>query len=201
MAAVNLTVFRESTDWDVGAVLPWEWEIGRNDPSQEVPGMTRIVVIGDTHVRAARELPTGILRAMDEADLVVHCGDFVKMAVVDEFQRLSRRFVGVYGNADQDGIMHRLPAEAVFEVEGRRIAVTHPYWGGHPDGLEHEVAALFPEADAVLFGHTHEPCNLTINGALVLNPGQGYASFMVPATYAVLTVTGGELRGEIVTVP
>jgi len=107
--------------------------------------------------------------------------------------------VGVYGNTDQGGIMHRLPAEAVFEVGGRRIAVTHPYWGGHPDGLEREVAARFPDADAVLFGHTHEPCNVVINGTLVLNPGQGYASFMVPATYAVLTVDHGELRGDVLT--
>ena len=161
--------------------------------------MTRILAIADTHVRSAGKLPAGILEAIDEADWVVHCGDYVNVAVVEELQGLARRFVGVYGNADQGGIRHSLPAEAVFEAEGRRIAVTHPPWGKHPDGLENEVAARFPHVDAVLFGHTHEPCNLVVNDTLVLNPGQGYASFMVPASFAILTVSRGELRGEIMT--
>ena len=162
--------------------------------------MTRILVIADTHVRAAGKLPAGILEAIDEADCVVHCGDYVNLTVVEELRGLAPRFVGVYGNSDQGGIRNTLPPEAMFEVEGRRIAVTHPYWGTHPDGLENEVAARFPHVDAVLFGHTHEPCNKVINDTLVLNPGQGYASFMVPATCAVLTVANGELRGDIITV-
>ena len=160
--------------------------------------MTRILVIADTHVRAAGKLPAGILEAIDTADCVVHCGDYVNLTVVEELRGLARRFVGVYGNSDQGGIRHSLPPEAMLEVEGRRIAVTHPWWGTHPDGLENEVADRFPDVDVVLFGHTHEPCNLMVNNTLVLNPGQGYASFMVPATFAILTVNGGELRGEVI---
>lgn len=62
-----------------------------------------------------------------------------------------------------------------------------------------ELTAQFPDSDAILFGHTHEPYNLKVNDTLLLNPGQGYPSFMVPASLGILTVTNEGLRGEILT--
>lgn len=143
---------------------------------------TQILVHSDTHAKTAHELPACMLREIREADWVVHCGDYVSIVVVEELQRLAQHCVGVYGNADPSDIRQQLPPEVTFEVEGRKIVVIHPYWGGHPDGLETELAARFPQADAILFGHTHEPRNLKLNGTLFLNPGQGYPSFMVPAS-------------------
>ena len=171
----------------------------RRHPGGSRQNVARILVIGDTHVGTVRELPGGVLRAIEEADRVVHCGDYVSSAVVTELERLSPGFVGVYGNADPGDVRRRLPPEATFQWEGRTIAVTHPHWAGHPDGLEEELVAMFPGADVILFGHTHEPCNLEMNGTLLLNPGQAYASFMVPASVGVLTITRGKLKGEIMT--
>lgn len=159
--------------------------------------MSRIVVVSDTHARRAAELPEGILAAIREADILVHCGDYVGLTLLKELRQLSRRFLGVYGNADPGEVRRLLPAVATLPIEGHTIAVTHPYWGEHPDGLECELAARFPDADAILFGHSHETCNRTLDGTLLLNPGQGYASFMVPASYAVLTVTRDGIQGEV----
>jgi len=156
-------------------------------------------VISDTHVRTLQQLPREILQAISEAEWVVHCGDYTNVAVVEELQRLARHFVGVHGNADAGNIIYQLPAEVTFEIEGRKIAVTHPNWGGHPDGLEEELYARFPQVDAILFGHTHYPCNLRLNGTLLLNPGQSYPSFMIPATIGILAVSERELRSEILT--
>ena len=139
------------------------------------------------------------MQAIKEAEWVVHCGDYVSAVVVDELGRLARHFVGVYGNADSSDVRHQLPPEATLEFEGKRIVIVHPRWGGHPDGLEEELASHFPHADAILFGHTHEPCNLKLNGTLLFNPGQGYSSFMVPASIGILTVNKGEVRDEITT--
>ena len=163
--------------------------------------MTQILVIADTHVRAFRELPEGIQKAVREAEWVVHCGDFTGMALLDELRKLAPHFVGVFGNTDPSSIRQRLPHQTAFEIEGRKVIVIHPHWGGHPDGLESELARRFPGADAILFGHTHEPCNMKINDTLLLNPGQAYASFMVPATMAVLTINRGELTAGILTMP
>jgi len=161
--------------------------------------LTKILVISDTHVRTVQELPKGLLQAVTEAEWVVHCGDYASSLVVDELRHSARRFLGVYGNADPSDVRRQLPAETTFECEGRRIAVVHPYWAGHPDGLEEELAAQFPDVDAILFGHSHEPCNLSLNDTLLFNPGQGYRSFMVPASIGILTVSEGELKGEVST--
>lgn len=161
--------------------------------------MTQILVISDTHVSTVKELPRAILQTIREVEWVVHCGDYTSTMVVEELRRLARHFVGVYGNADPSGIRHRLGAEVIFEFEGRRIAVAHPHRGGYPEALEEELTARFPDVDVILFGHTHEPCNLSLNGTLLLNPGQGYPSFMVSASIGILTVSQGELTAEIVT--
>lgn len=161
--------------------------------------MTQILVIADTHVRAFQELHEGIQKAVRGADWVVHCGDFTSAGVLEELRHLTPHFVGVFGNADPSGVRHQISHQVIFELEGRKIVAIHPSWGGHPDGLEGELASRFPDADVILFGHTHEPCNLKLKDTLLLNPGQGYASFMVPASMAVLTVSQNELSAELVT--
>jgi len=146
-----------------------------------------------------QELPRGLLQAIREAEWVVHCGDYTTVAVVEELRYLVRNFVGVYGNTDPGDVRRQLPPEVTFTLQGLKIAVVHPHWGAYPDGLEGELAAQFPNVDAILFGHTHEPCNMRLNGTLLLNPGQAYPSFMVPASIGILTIGEGELRGEIST--
>ena len=161
--------------------------------------MSQILVISDTHVETVQELPKGILHAINEAEWVVHCGDYARVAVVEELRCLAPHFVGVYGNTDPIDVRYQLPPEVTFELEGRRIVVVHPHWCGHPDGLEEELVTRYPDVDVILFGHTHEPCNLRLNGTLLLNPGQGYPSFMVPASIGILTVSKRRLGGKILT--
>jgi len=156
-------------------------------------------VLSDTHVRTIQRLPKEIVQAIREAEWVVHCGDYTSIAVVEELKGLARHFVGVYGNSDPSDVRNQLPREITFELEERKVAVVHPYLGGPPEGLEEELAARFPHVDAILFGHTHEPCNLKLNGTVLLNPGQSYPSFMVPASFGILTVDKQEVRGKVFT--
>ncbi len=157
----------------------------------------RIVAVSDTHCHEWQEIHPDIRAAVSEADIAVHCGDFTRMGVVEGMRRAARRAILVHGNSDPPEIRRTLPYVEVIEVEGRRIGVIHPAWGG----AEFEQEALlpdFPEAvDAILFGHTHEPLNELRNGVLFVNPGQGYASFRVAATIALLTVEGGAMSAEI----
>ncbi|MBI2329222.1 MAG: YfcE family phosphodiesterase [Chloroflexi bacterium] len=162
--------------------------------------MTRILVLSDTHVTTIQALPEEIIQAISEAEWIVHCGDYTSITVVEELRGSARHFVGVYGNTDPRDICNQLPFQTIFELEGKKVAVVHPPWGGPPDGLEAELAARFPHVDAILFGHTHEPCNLRLNGTLLLNPGQSYSSFMTPASMATLTVNKQEVSGEVLIV-
>ena len=156
-------------------------------------------MIADTHVQSVQALSTALLQAIKDAECVVHCGDFVNTTVVNELRQMCRNFVGVYGNADPDDVRHILPPDTSIICEGKSIAVIHPFWGGYPAGLEDELTTRYPHADAILFGHTHETCNKVSNGTLLFNPGQAYASFMVPATVGILTVTESGIRAEIQT--
>ena len=137
---------------------------------------------------------------MEQADIALHCGDFTYMGVVEGMRRRAKRAVVVHGNSDQVEVRRAIPYVEVVEVEDKRIGVTHPAWGGPEFDLE-RLLPDFPEpVDVIVFGHFHEPVNEEREGVLFVNPGQGYASFMVPATIATLTIEDGKVTAEIHTV-
>ncbi|MQG66071.1 MAG: metallophosphoesterase family protein [SAR202 cluster bacterium] len=80
------------------------------------------------------------------------------------------------------------------------MGITHPAWGG-PEFPPSELLKDFDEAlDIILFGHTHEPLIQNISGTLFVNPGQGYKSFMVDGTMAVITIDNGVADAEIIVI-
>jgi len=159
--------------------------------------MLNILVLADTHVSSLAELPDSLRQLVKDADYVVHCGDFTSIQVVNDLRNLSRQFVGVYGNTDYPEVREVLPQESTLEVLGHRIAVIHPYWGGPPWGIEDELLARYPGYDVILFGHTHDAYAEKKNGTLLLNPGQGYPTFIHQPNVAVLKVTREEVSGRV----
>ncbi|MFW6126437.1 MAG: metallophosphoesterase family protein, partial [Chloroflexota bacterium] len=85
----------------------------------------------------------------------------------------------------------------VFEMQGRRIGVIHPEWGGPPWGIEEEIAKEFDGVDIILYGHTHDISHQTIGDTIFLNPGQAYSSFRIPASAARITIDAEQLEIEI----
>ncbi|PSP32838.1 hypothetical protein BRC63_10985 [Halobacteriales archaeon QH_10_70_21] len=86
-----------------------------------------LVVCSDTHSRESPRLEGRTETAVEEADLVVHAGDFTTGAVLEAFQaRCDLR--GVYGNNDRPAIRERLPH--------RHPAAVRPLLGvrGRPPG-------------------------------------------------------------------
>ena len=162
--------------------------------------MTRILVLADTHLNHWAGLSPAVVREVAEADWVVHCGDFTGPDLLEELERRSRKLAAVYGNTDGTAIRHRLPDKLVLDIAGLKIAVIHPSWGGPPWGLEKEIAGVFPQADIILYGHTHEPEKLWRNHTLLLNPGQGYATVGYPATYGLLNIADGAIEAKILEV-
>ncbi|MDP6783687.1 MAG: YfcE family phosphodiesterase [Dehalococcoidia bacterium] len=162
--------------------------------------MTRIVVLADTHMNNLAGLPPPMAREVSDADLVVHCGDFTGRTFLDELQQHARSLAAVYGNTDGTAIRQRLPDKLVIDVAAHRIALIHPAWGGPPWQMDKEIAQVFPEADIILFGHTHEPEKKWRKGTLWLNPGQGYSTVGYPATYAILHIEDGRVDAEIMEV-
>ncbi len=161
---------------------------------------TRIVVLSDTHCHTWEEVHPAIRVEVETADIAIHCGDLVRMDVVEGMRRAAKRAIVVHGNSDPPDVRRSTAYVETLEVEGVRIGVTHPAWGG-PEFPPQDLLGDFDVTpDIILYGHIHEPLNETIDGVHYLNPGQGYPSFMVAATVAVLTVENGTFKAQIKTV-
>jgi putative phosphoesterase len=131
----------------------------------------RLVVIADTHVPTrARTLPDRLWRDVDGADLVVHAGDWVDVALLDEVERRAARLIAVWGNNDGPLLRSRLPEVATADLDGLRLAVVHETGGRQ--GREARCDRLFPDTDVLVFGHSHIPWDTTTPaGMRLLNPG------------------------------
>ena len=159
---------------------------------------TVIALVSDTHCHEWAEVHPEIIDAVASADIAVHCGDIVRADVVDGFRSTAKRAIVVHGNSDPPELRSAIPAVEVIEIEGCRIGVTHPAWGG-PEFPLQELLPDFDDmarVDTILFGHIHEIVDEVIEGVRYINPGQGYESFMVSGTYAILRVEDGNIEVE-----
>lgn len=131
----------------------------------------RLLLISDTHVpRRARRLPDEVMDRVEEADVVIHAGDWADTATLDLLQDRSARLLAVYGNNDGDELRARLPEVARAELGGLRFGVVHET--GPAAGRERRCAERFPDLDVLVFGHSHIPWDTTAPGGLrLLNPG------------------------------
>ena len=153
-----------------------------------------MLIVSDTHVpRRARDLPGELWDRIETSDVVVHAGDWVDVALLDEMERRSRRLIGVYGNNDHGALRVRLPEVARADIGGLRVAVVHET--GDRTGREQRCAERFPDVDVLVFGHSHIPWDTTAPGGLrLLNPGSPTDRRRQPfATYLTCLVDGGRL--------
>ena len=153
-----------------------------------------LVLIADTHLpKRARKLPEQVWRAVEDADVVFHAGDWVEAALLDEFEHRSRRLLAVYGNNDGSDLRRRLPEAASTTLDGVRFAMVHET--GQAKGRELRCEALYPDADVLVFGHSHIPWDTVSPGGLrLLNPGSPTDRRRQPAcTFMEAVVDGGRL--------
>lgn len=150
--------------------------------------------MADTHVpRRARDLPAQLWREIEEADVVVHAGDWVCVELLDAVLARTRRLIGVVGNNDGPSLRTRLPEVATAELSGVRLVVVHET--GAARGREQRCAARFPDANVVVFGHSHIPWNtVTRTGLRLLNPGSPTDRRRQPTcTWMTAEIIGGQL--------
>lgn len=131
----------------------------------------QVVLIADTHVpKRARDLPSVLWAAVEDADLVIHAGDWVDADLLDRLEARSNRLLACWGNNDGPDLRARLPVVARAEFGGVRVAVVHET--GPSTGRELRCDLAFPDVDLLCFGHSHIPWNSTTPAGLrLLNPG------------------------------
>ena len=131
---------------------------------------THVVVLSDTHIRRGgkRRLPDAAYAHLDAADVILHAGDIVVGEVLDELRGFAPVHA-VLGNNDAD-LMGLLPETESLALEGVRIAMIHD--SGPSAGRAGRMRRRFPDADVVVFGHSHIPWDdAGVDGQLLFNPG------------------------------
>ncbi|MCP3423484.1 metallophosphoesterase family protein [Nocardioides pinisoli] len=159
---------------------------------------TRLLLLADTHVpKRARDLPAEVWAAVEEADLVVHAGDWVDVRLLDELEARSARLVACWGNNDHGELRERLPEVARVEVEGVRLGVVHET--GQAKGREERMSVGHPDLDVLVFGHSHIPWDtVTPTGLRLLNPGSPTDRRRQPhCTYMTATAADGGLSDVV----
>jgi hypothetical protein len=154
----------------------------------------KLVIMADTHVpKRARDLPPALWAAIDAADVAIHAGDWVDVALLDAIEARASRLVGVYGNNDGPALRARLPEVARVELAGLRLGVVHET--GAATGRERRCDAAFPDLDVLVFGHSHIPWDtVTPGGMRLLNPGSPTDRRRQPvATFLTAEVVAGAL--------
>ncbi|TPW76972.1 metallophosphoesterase [Schumannella sp. 10F1B-5-1] len=163
---------------------------------------TRLLLLADTHLpKRAKALPAEVVAAARAADLIVHAGDWVDEATLDQLEGLGE-VLGVWGNNDGPGLRARLPEIARREIDGLRFAVIHET--GPAGGREQRMQQAIPDADVLVFGHSHIPWDtVASNGMRLLNPGSPTDRRRQPfCTFLTATADAGELRDvELVRLP
>jgi uncharacterized protein len=158
----------------------------------------RLAIVSDTHLpRGGRALPAACVERLRAADAILHAGDFVELAVLEEIRALGPPVRAVAGNVDSAELHARLPATLTVRAEGVRIAMVHD--AGPAAGRLARLRRRFPDADAVVFGHSHLPLHEERDGFQIFNPGSPTERRRAPRhTMGVAEVSGDALRFELV---
>ena len=152
------------------------------------PRVHTLGVISDTHGLLRPEA----LAALAGVERIVHAGDIGAPDVLEALGRIAP-VTAVRGNNDRERWAADIPETDVLEIGEVSLYVLHDL---HELDLDPRAAGFA----AVIAGHSHQPRMEERDGVLYLNPGSaGPRRFKLPISLARLTVTGGHLQAELVT--
>ena len=152
----------------------------------------KILVISDTHKNIDM-----LRRALDnhpDIEHIFHLGDLTADVDAVRPDYPQKTFYCVSGNNDFGS---QYPPTGLCELNGVTIYYTH----GHRQRVHDHPYNLIAEAkqygaDIALFGHTHIPCELEVDGLRLFNPGSASRPRMGNRGYGII-----ELGGEILIEP
>ncbi len=148
-------------------------------------------MLADTHLRAGIDrLPRACIDIIAGADLSIHAGDFVSVQAVEELREVSPPVYAVHGNVDEPALRAELPERTTFAAAGVRIGLVHD--AGPKAGRLDRLRRAFPDADVVVFGHSHIPLLERADDFAIFNPGSPMQRRRAPARTMGLISIGRE---------
>lgn len=171
--------------------------VSKEPPIQKV---TKTVgLISDTHVpKRAHALPRCVFEIFQKVDYIIHAGDLVELAVVDELEQLAP-VLAVHGNMDGMDITGALPRLNSLKVFDWKIGVMHD-----PDiafGFN-RIRELVKEHgfNVFVYGHTHVASIRWEGKTLFFNPGSPTvpANSMGKLSVGLMKITKETIIPEII---
>jgi putative phosphoesterase len=141
----------------------------------------KIGIISDTHKKVKKTKKALAHLLENGAEFIIHAGDIVEVEILEMLKNSSLDYLAVYGNNDAHLMEHHKNFNLVqepyyFNLAGLKFKLMHlPYY-------------MAPDADLVVFGHTHYFQNEMNNGKLFINSGEICARKKPVSEFAMLEI-------------
>ncbi len=150
-----------------------------------------IGLISDTHGLVRPE----VFAALSGVSEILHAGDVGPAAILAELGTIAP-IRAVSGNTDEPG-RPDLTDRIEVTISGIRVVVTHGHELGAP--TPEALVARYPNAEVIVYGHTHKSLVTRVGNTLVVNPGAaGPKRFELTPSVARLNIARGSANVEIV---
>jgi len=146
----------------------------------------RLGIIADTHGLLRPE----VFEVFAEVDHILHAGDIGSVDLLTELEAIAP-VTAVYGNCDGSELRALVPEVVARRIEGLNFVLLHGDQHGSP--TPDVLHAAYPDADVIVYGHTHRPLLTTVDLVVtVMNPGgAGRRRFDLPASVGIMELEAG----------
>ena len=153
----------------------------------------KVAVLSDTHApRYWKTCPAGVARRLEGADLILHAGDVCRAGVLEELASFAPVRAVLGNNDTPDVAAWGAPETLELDLDGLAVAMVHD--AGPARGRPRQLRRRFPEAELVVFGHSHIPLDQTGDGVRIFNPGSPTDRRRQPqGTMGLLRIEAGRL--------
>jgi uncharacterized protein len=167
----------------------------------------KIGVVSDTH----GFFDPRLVEILAGSDAILHAGDAGSDEVLDELRKIAPVHA-VRGNVDPASL--ELPPALTAQFEGVQVEVRHAlpvpqseleHWEDgallgkmQPERRDAFLNSFDAATRVVVFGHSHQPCLVTLGHTLFFNPGSaGHKRFSLPRSLGLLEIFPRGVRGTI----
>lgn len=174
-------------------------------------------IIADTHIpHRLKAVPPAVFEIFNEVDLILHAGDIVDPRVLDDLASLAP-VKAVRGNVHlvDRTLDPQLPKAQRLNILGHHIVLTHGhgsfvrgslervrYWlNGDRDLVNQRIANwcldMYPEADLIIFAHSHRAYDQRFGRRLLFNPGAVCPTEGEIPSVGLLTIGREKVSGQL----
>ena len=124
----------------------------------------KIAILSDSHGFIHPE----IIKLVATCDIAIHAGDVIDEAILNDLKPLEKLIV-IAGN--NDAHITQLKNVETLEIEGNTIVIEHGHLHGAHQPSHESLRKTYPQANIIIYGHTHKQVIDDSAMPWVINPG------------------------------